>query len=237
MIYSQNTGRRGDTYHYFVCLGRHAKVTSCDLPYVWVSDIESQLVDYYKTIELDSRTANTLYRHIIEAAAERNEYAKRLASRQRRRIVQLESERRALMKAHYAGAVPLDILKEEQARIKDELATAGALMTNSEIHWENLEANLEKALALASRFGSTYENASDQVRRQLNQAIFEEVLVEVDGSVAYARMKQPFAAFQDAEFQEWIASGGSSRVPRHDGGSNEGLLVGAGGLEPSTSAV
>ena len=234
MIYSQNKGRRGDTYYYFVCLGRHAKNTSCDLPYVWVSDIESQLVDYYKSIELDTRTAETLYRHIIAAAAKRNERAKQLAARQRQRIVQLESERRALMKAHYAGAVPVDILKEEQERIKGELATAGALMTNSEIHWESLEANLDRALALASRVGSTYEKADDQVRRQLNQAVFEQVLIEVDGSVAYARMKQPFAAFQDTEFRNWVQLARRGSEARGDGGSNETLLVGAEGLEPPT---
>ena len=46
MFYSQNKGRRGATYSYFVCLGRHAKNTSCDLPYVWDSGIESLFVDY-----------------------------------------------------------------------------------------------------------------------------------------------------------------------------------------------
>ncbi len=131
------------------------------------------------------------------------------------------------MKAHYAGAVPLDILKEEQERIKGELATAGALMTNSEIHWESLESNLDRALSLASRVGSTYEQADVQVRRQLNQAIFDQVLIEVDGSVAYARMKQPFAAFQDTEFRKWVQSAERKSGPRRDGGSNETLLVGA----------
>ena len=141
------------------------------------------------------------------------------------------------MKAHYAGAVPIDILKEEQDRIKGELATAGALMTNSEIHWESLEDNLDRALSLASRVGSTYELANDQVRRQLNQAIFEQVHIEVDGSVLYARMNQPFAAFQDLEFRNWVNTTQRSSEARSDGGSNEALLVGAGGLEPSTSAV
>ncbi|HVC24444.1 MAG TPA: hypothetical protein VND23_01690 [Acidimicrobiales bacterium] len=37
--------------------------------------------------------------------------------------------------------------------------------------------------------------ASSKVRGQMNRAIFEEILVEVDGSVIYARMTQPFAAF------------------------------------------
>jgi hypothetical protein len=94
--------------------------------------------------------------------AKRNEHAKKLAARQRQRIVQLENERRALMKAHYAGAVPLDILKEEQERIKGELATAGALMTNSEIHWESLEANLERVNNTANVSTDQESNVSGQ---------------------------------------------------------------------------
>ena len=237
MIYSENKGRRGDTFYYFVCIGRHGRRTDCDLPYVWVSDIEEQLVSYYKSIELDPGTAEVLYRHIIGAASIRNKHAKKLAVQQRSRILQLENERRALLKAHLAEAVPLDILKEEQSRIASELATAGALMTNSEIHWEELESNLEKALGFASKIGSLYERADSQVRRQMNLAIFEEVLVEVDGSVVYARMAQPFAAFQDQEFRSWLAGASKRNGKGATAGSNENLLVGAAGLEPTTSAV
>ncbi len=39
----------------------------------------------------------------------------------------------------------------------------------------------------------------------MSQAIFEEILVDVDGSVVYARMAQPFAAFHDEEFRTWLA--------------------------------
>ena len=234
MIYSENKGRHGGTYLYFMCLGRHSKRVDCDLPSIWVRDIEEQLVEYYKSIELDLRTADVLYRHIVRAASKRNDHAKKMAARQRRRIVALENERRALMRAHYAGAVPLDILKEEQERIKNELATAGALMTNSEIHWENLESNLEQALALASRVGAAYERASDQVRRQLNQAIFEKVLIDIDGQVAYARMKQPFAAFQDQDFRNWLESSGAKATDSVGRGLNEAILVGVEGLEPPT---
>ncbi len=121
--------------------------------------------------------------------------------------------------------VPIELLSEEQVRITDELARAGALMANSEIHWEELQRNLRKALALATNLGSAYTRASEKVRRQLNQAIFEVILVEVDGSVIYARMAQPFAAFHDEEFRLWLAESATNPGPGAARGSNVDTLV------------
>jgi hypothetical protein len=146
-----------------------------------VADVEDQIERYYQTVKLDEATADTLYGHIIKTAKKRSAKALKLAQQQRKRIEILESERRSLLKAHLAGAVPLELLAEEQNRITDELAQAGALMANSEVHWEELERNLHRALALASNLGPTYTRANQMVRRQMNQAIFEEILVEVDG--------------------------------------------------------
>nr|MDA8358549.1 recombinase family protein [Actinomycetota bacterium] len=141
MIFSRNTGRRGGKYDYFVCIGRHGGHVPCDLPYISVADIESQIEQHYETIKLDQVTAETLYGHIIKAAKKRSVKALKLAARQRKRIETLESERRSLLKAHLAGAVPIELLAEEQARITEELAQAGALMANSEVHWEEMEHN------------------------------------------------------------------------------------------------
>ena len=154
---------------------------------------------------------------------------------QRRRILALETERRSLLKAHLAGAVPIDLLQEEQNRISTELANAGALMANAEVHWEYLEKNLDRALAFASNLGDAYAMASPQVRRNLNQSMFEEIAIEVDGSIVNAPMQQPFAAFHDEGFRGWIMDGAKTNPsPLPDRGSNEALLVGAEGLEPPT---
>jgi site-specific DNA recombinase len=225
MIFSRNRGRHGGLYDYFVCLGRHGKQVPCDLPYVSVTEIEDQIERYYQTVKLDEGTADTLFRHIIDAAKKRNAKALKLAGQQRKRIELLEAERRSLLKAHLAGAVPLELLAEEQARITDELAKAGALMANSEIHWEELQRNLQRALALASNLGSTYAKANEKVRRQMNQAIFEEILIEVDGSVVYARMAQPFAAFHDEEFRTWLAESAANPAQQDVRGSNIAVLV------------
>lgn len=49
--------------------------------------------------------------------------------------------------------------------------------------------------------------------------------MEVDGSVIYARMAQPFAAFHDEEFRLWLAEGETNPGPKVVRGSNNGILV------------
>ena len=238
MIYSKNTGRHGGVYEYFACLGRHSKLNACDLPYVWISEIEEHIERYYRTIKLDVDITTTLYGHLMKAAKRRTEKARQMVDDQRRRILALETERRSLLKAHLAGAVPIDLLQEEQNRISTELANAGALMANAEVHWEYLEKNLDRALAFASNLGDAYAMASPQVRRNLNQSMFEEIAIEVDGSIVHAPMQQPFAAFHDEEFRGWIMDGAKTNPsPLPDRGSNEALLVEVRGFEPLTPCM
>jgi hypothetical protein len=56
-------------------------------------------------------------------------------------------------------------------------------------------------------------------------------------NVVYARMKQPFAAFQDQEFRSWLADASNRNLRRSTAGSNENLLVETMGLEPTTPCL
>jgi hypothetical protein len=103
--------------------------------------------------------------------------------------------------------------------------------------WETLERNLEKALLLTSRISAAYRKAEPNVRRQLNQAVFKEIQVDLGGTVMYARVAEPFSSFNDQEFRAWLSSDAPSMVTSEEPGSNMSRLVGARGLEPPTSAV
>ena len=61
--------------------------------------------------------------------------------------------------------------------------------------------------------------------------MFEEIAIEVDGSIVHAPMQQPFAAFHDEGFRGWIMDGAKTNPsPLPDRGSNEALLVEVMGL-------
>ena len=132
---------------------------------------------------------------MLKFARKRNASVELQAKRERKRILDLETERRKLLQAHLAGAVPLDLMKEEQDRITKELANAGAVLANTEVHWEALEENLTKALGLAAHFGEAYRRARPNERRWFNQAILESVHVDVDGRIENVVLAEPFRTF------------------------------------------
>jgi site-specific DNA recombinase len=61
----------------------------------------------------------------------------------------LTSERKAVLQAHYAGALPLDLLKEEMDRLTQDMAVAERVIKNAGKAVDELKATLQAALAVA----------------------------------------------------------------------------------------
>lgn len=101
----------------------------------------------------------------------------------RRRLRDITEKQGKLLEAHYANAIPLDLLKSEQDRLAAEFATATTLLESSEASFENIEANLERCLAFLTNCYEAYLSAPPKVRRQMNQAVFERFLISEDGAL------------------------------------------------------
>ena len=52
MTISMTTNRHGETYPYFICLGRHTKRNGCTAQAVLVSTVERLVEDHYRTVEI-----------------------------------------------------------------------------------------------------------------------------------------------------------------------------------------
>ncbi len=168
---------KGIVYPYFICAGRHSKRTNCVRQAMPIEDIERQVEDYYRRTQIpehivtalrhmlvrqfdDLHSANKVERHTL--AAERDK---------------LRDERRSLLHAHHAGAVPLDLLKEEQDRIARRLTFLDAQIDAGQIEYDQAKAHLEDCLALAGDMHAIYMSIDDSLRRICNQAIFERIHV------------------------------------------------------------
>jgi site-specific DNA recombinase len=232
MMYSRNKGRHGGVFDYFVCMGRHTHKNGCELPYVPVDGVEVAVEAYYGTLVLGKKTVTGINSKLLSAAKKKNASGERRVRRDRKRILDLEQERRKLLQAHLAGAVPVDLLKEEQDRITAELANAGASLANIEVHWETFQKSLKAALSLATRFGEAYRLAEPSVRRWFNQAVFEGVYVDVEGEIARAELANPFKLFYEENVVDNLEMDLRNATTAEVEGSNLGLLVGAEGLEP-----
>lgn len=95
----------------------------------------------------------------------------------------LERQRTKLMEAHYAGldrAVPLELLASEQDRITRSLKQLDNQSLAATSHFDDVDANLTAALDLLEQCQATYAAAPKHLKRQLNQALFEKILVVSD---------------------------------------------------------
>jgi site-specific DNA recombinase len=63
LIFSQNRGRSGGLYDYFVCSGRHRHTypTGCELPYIHAELLEQEVENYYDTIVLEPGIVKSIY--------------------------------------------------------------------------------------------------------------------------------------------------------------------------------
>ena len=191
MIVTHATNRWGTLYSYFVCIGRHQKRTNCTLQAQPIDRIEDQVIDLYRSIRLSEQAridiGNYLQGQFHDITADDDVQRTSLSKRQRG----LNDQQSKLLQAHYADAIPLDLMAQEQKRIGDELRNIQFRLAILEQNRGEFEKNLAAALDLASNCHQAYRQSTDDIRRQLNQGFFESILIDEDGVVG-ATLAEPF---------------------------------------------
>ena len=236
---------KGIVYPYFICAGRHSKRTTCGRQAMPIEHIERQVEDFYRRVQIPEHIVTAL-RHMLVRQfdslhtankAERHTFA---AERDK-----LRDERRSLLHAHHAGAVPLDLLKEEQDRIARRLAFLDAQIDAGQIEYDQAKAHLEDCLALAGDMHAIYMSIDDSLRRTCNQAFFERIHVyEVENiDTVEAEPGEPFdvllnpAMHAEALDYEARRQAGDDTLPEHVACLNIDTWVGPVGLEPTTRGL
>ena len=231
-LYQKAIGRRGGIYWYFMCAGRH-QGSGCPQPYIPAELAEAEVARYYgRTVKLRAERIAGLKDDLVAGFDELAKHRQREAARHQKAIGKLNEERRKLLQAHLAGAVPLDLLQDEQARVGRELATAHAKLEQAEQEVGQVKEGLELALRLAADAEAAYALADDLTKRRWNQAFFKKIFLR-DLETSGAELADPFAQLlADDLAQELERISADSR----SGGSIENQLLEAGGIEPPTPA-
>ncbi len=252
-----STSATGMKYPYFNCAGRHSKRTNCTLRSVLIYEVEKKLEEHYQRMQLDSKFRESVEAMIRDEFRSTREHVEAEQGDLKREREKLERERQKLMEAHYAGAVPIDLLGREQERITRALQKIATQLAATSLEFEAVERNLQLALDLTVDCGAAYRDAPEHVKRMFNQAFFEKVLViqeddSISGVRLEAELREPFdtllgselkvaeAAFQRAHDPREAATGrkgslrGAARGVLQVISFSNRLLVGAEGLEPPT---
>ncbi len=170
--------------------------------------------------------------------------AEQETTRQQRRRAKLTDERTKLLHAYYQGAIPLDLLHQEQERISTQTANAEAQLTTAQRSATDVQATLQKALDLLAASPDAYANAPGHLRRQWNQALFLRLLVH-DQDIEHAEIAEPFATLTVPTLPDELASheqnahqaakAHTATVASNGHGSNKTQIVGETGFEPATA--
>ena len=150
---------------------------------------------------------------------------------------------------HYAGAITVDLLAKEQQRVTLDMEQAQASMESSKQDYKDIAATFEQAVWLLQNCAKTYLKAPDNVRRLMNQALFEAVYVDEDpasgdAKAAGSALAEPFSLMQSLAGRkqpetktspEGLATAYSAS--KEDQSSEEASLVRVQGLKPWTSSL
>ena len=181
----------GGTYRYFVCIGRQQDKTSCTLRAIRIELAEEAIAAHYAKVQLPEDEVARLRDYLNGELSKLRTDAEQQRANSERRLRQLADERKKLLDAHYADAIPLDLLKSEQARIAAEVAAIEGRRVAVEGDFKAAETNMRRALARVGDCETAYREASATMRRQFNLAFFKRLVIDDDYGVT-AELAEPF---------------------------------------------
>ncbi len=176
LLVQHATSRASGTYHYFVCARRH-RVHDCTFKAVLIDEVEARVAELYQQIQLSSDDRREIERYLraefAHIQANRQQDIQRLTTRQQ----QLEDQRHKLLEAHYAGAIPLDLLKKEQEQLTSSILAIQRELDGYTADAALVEQHLTQALDLLEDCHRLYLAVPDRLKKLLNQVFFERILV------------------------------------------------------------
>ena len=179
----------GGIYPYFFCLGRQ-RGGKCDQPCLPVDQVEAEMMRFYSTQTVDADLAQRIRVRLHAQLRKERKHAKAEVVRQTKQLERLKRQRLKLLEAHYDDLIDPELFASEQRRITQEVLEAERTISEGQREWNEIEAGLDDLFALVTRWGDLFEKAGDQLRRRINQALWERI--EVDGE------KDIVAKVQDA---------------------------------------
>lgn len=167
---------KGTIYPYFVC-ARRCRLHDCAFTAVLIDVVEDRMSDLYRAIELSAEDRAQIEHYLHDELSQiEGDKAKAVRSLTTRRT-NIEDRRRRLLHAHYEGAVPLDLLKEEQAELSTELSQIERQLAAYQADAAEVRQHLTQALDLLEDCHRLYTAAPAHLKKLLNQVFFQRVLV------------------------------------------------------------
>src|SRR5699024_3101561 len=109
---------------------------NCQRKALYVPDVEAAVEEYYRRIQIPEHTIAALRSFITAQFSQLHATVQQERNAHVLERDDLQAERSKLLQAHYAGAVPLDLLKSEQDRLGRRIAFLEAQIEAGDMEYE-----------------------------------------------------------------------------------------------------
>jgi site-specific DNA recombinase len=226
---------KGGIYDYYRCLEHQRRDGEGGCRHLLVSRVEKAVERYYAQVRLTPSELQAVRKAVSDYAAEQLGTAQRESARHERRLQDLQREQQKLLQLFYKNSIDEAVLGAEQERIDVERSEAERWIELATHETAETEEALGEALELLDNADVRYRQAEPQVRRLINQALFDALLISEDDSTK----AKPHAWVTEIHRVARMQSGPRARRRSdHDrlsaaGGFNKTEMVPRAGLEPA----
>ena len=215
LIIHNAKARNGQIYPYFVCSYRQRHRTECSFKAVLIDEVDARIADLYRHIHITPEDRRAIEKYLrIELDhiyARQHTHTQTLTTQARK----LKTQQAKLLEAHYADAIPLDLLKTEQARLTRELDHITRELATLTADRERVEQHLTEALALLEHCHHlyTHPNTPPSLKKLLNTVFFTEILINPDDNTPTSTPQRPIHPTPRPPFDQL-----TNPTLRHDAG-------------------
>ena len=177
--------KTGDRYEYFTCSGRRRKTTNCTRSAILAERAEAEIEHTYQRNSLSHAQAaqvRKVLNDVFDQLESSSDDERKLLTAQRDK---LEAERLRLVQAHYADAIPLDLLKSEQDRIRASLDQITTRLDNLTDTYADARTGLDQLTELLVDLDDLYNKCKPVERRILNRALFTRITIDDEENATY----------------------------------------------------
>lgn len=190
LMYTTGRGRGGE-FDYYICGRRHRHHT-CDLPYISAPELERRIDVAWPTfMHVEKLDTDEVAAELLTILRGEQDNGFDRVNRLRRQLARVEKERLKLLEMAYAEAIPMDLLKSEQLRLRLEHEQATSAIRDAENGTQDVMAAYHQAVSLMALGASAYYLAEPEQRRLLIRAFTSRLEVDADDEIA--TLASPFA--------------------------------------------
>lgn len=184
LSFGKSRNRVGTLYDYFYCLGRQRLKNGCSFRAIQAHHLEDSVTDHWRTVTLRPGHVDRIRSVVLEHMRTVLPDVSIARQKATERLTQLDRDSQKILDAFYADAIDTPELRREQARIAAARAQAQGTLDTHQLNEDRITEHLEHCLKLLSSARTHYQQADDNARRELNQAVFEHLYVHDDEIIA-----------------------------------------------------